>query len=66
MVHQNVVFESRPGLEPLGVETFVFVIVTALPETESTGATLVMVPFDFWLKLPGQEGVVYGLPFTFA
>jgi hypothetical protein len=48
------------------VETFVFVIVTVLPETESTGATLVMVPFEVWLKLPGQEGVVYGLPFTFA
>jgi hypothetical protein len=46
LVHQNVVLLSRPGFEPLGVETLVLAIVTLPPEEESTGATLVIEPFD--------------------
>lgn len=46
VVHQNVVFESLPGLLPFGVETLVLVIVTVFPDTESMGATLVIEPFE--------------------
>ena len=62
VVHQNVVFESRPGLEPFGVETFVLEMVTVDPDTESTGATLVIVPdVDALLTLPEQDGEIDGL-----
>jgi hypothetical protein len=56
VVHQNVVFESRPGFEPFGLETFVLEMVTMDPDTESTGATLVIVPWLGPETLPEQEG----------
>ena len=60
VVHQNVVFESRPGLEPFGVETFVLEMVTVDPDTESTGATLVIVPELAPETLPEQVGEKFG------
>ena len=56
VVHQNVVFESRPGFEPFGAELFVLEIVTVDPDTESTGATLVIVPELGPETLPEQDG----------
>src|SRR5271168_2644319 len=56
VVHQNVVFESRPGFDPFGVDTLVFLIVIVPPVTESTGAALVIVPFPFTLTVPEQLG----------
>ena len=60
VVHQNVVFESRPGLEPFGVETFVLEMVTVDPEIDSTGATLVIVPESGPETLPEQDGEKFG------
>jgi hypothetical protein len=45
-VHQKVVFESLPGFDPLGVETLVLRIVMMFPETDKTGATEVIDPFE--------------------
>ena len=60
-------FQSRPGLEPFGVETFVLEMVTVDPDTESTGATLVQscrvqrsyvnVARGRWRKIPGPSSL---------